>query len=48
MAAHGYPLTPRKGDAITGLPADGDDAVVFHAGTTLEGGTLSAAGACCA
>ena len=23
MAAHGYPLTPRKGDAITGLPADG-------------------------
>ena len=22
MAAHGYPLTPRKGDVITGLPAE--------------------------
>jgi len=33
MAAAGYPLSPRKGDAISGLPEDGDDAVVFHAGT---------------
>ncbi|HWH81501.1 MAG TPA: phosphoribosylamine--glycine ligase [Burkholderiaceae bacterium] len=33
MAAHGYPLEPRKGDAITGLPADAPDAMVFHAGT---------------
>ncbi|OYU98947.1 MAG: phosphoribosylamine--glycine ligase [Burkholderiales bacterium PBB5] len=33
MAAAGYPLNPRKGDAISGLPADSDDAVVFHAGT---------------
>ncbi len=33
-AAHGYPLNPRKGDAITGLPADRDDCMVFHAGTT--------------
>jgi phosphoribosylamine---glycine ligase len=36
MAAHGYPGTPRSGDAITGLPPDRDDAVVFHAGTTLD------------
>ncbi len=33
MAAHGYPLDPRKGDVITGLPAAAPDAVVFHAGT---------------
>ncbi|MFO0121755.1 MAG: phosphoribosylamine--glycine ligase [Inhella sp.] len=37
MAAHGYPMAPRKGDAITGLPADADDAMVFHAGTALNG-----------
>jgi phosphoribosylamine--glycine ligase len=37
MAAAGYPLDPRKGDAITGLPAEEPDAVVFHAGTTLQG-----------
>jgi phosphoribosylamine--glycine ligase len=36
MAAHGYPLSPRKGDAILGLPADSDDAMVFHAGTALD------------
>jgi phosphoribosylamine--glycine ligase len=43
MAAHGYPLQPRKGDLITGLPpvnsAGPEDTVVFHAGTaTAEGG----------
>ena len=36
MAAHGYPMSPRKGDAITGLPADADDAMVFHAGTAQQ------------
>ncbi len=36
MAASGYPLHPRKGDAITGLPADALDAMVFHAGTTTS------------
>ena len=36
MAAHGYPEAPRKGDAITGLPQDEDDAMVFHAGTQLD------------
>ncbi|HEX3139498.1 MAG TPA: phosphoribosylamine--glycine ligase [Rhizobacter sp.] len=37
MAAAGYPLNPRKGDAITGLPADSADAMVFHAGTAKQG-----------
>ena len=36
VAAAGYPATPRKGDAITGLPVDTDDAVVFHAGTAID------------
>jgi phosphoribosylamine--glycine ligase len=44
MAAHGYPLSPRKGDRITGLPPEAPDAVVFHAGTTLDGGELSTSG----
>ncbi|HEV8314055.1 MAG TPA: phosphoribosylamine--glycine ligase [Burkholderiaceae bacterium] len=35
MAAAGYPMDPRKDDAISGLPAQPlDDAHVFHAGTT--------------
>jgi phosphoribosylamine--glycine ligase len=33
VAAAGYPLAPRAGDAITGLPVDAADAMVFHAGT---------------
>ncbi len=39
MAAHGYPHTVRKGDAIHGLPvADNDaNAMVFHAATQREG-----------
>jgi phosphoribosylamine--glycine ligase len=36
LAAAGYPLAPRKGDVITGLPADAADAMVFHAGTALD------------
>ncbi|MBW8829678.1 MAG: phosphoribosylamine--glycine ligase [Burkholderiales bacterium] len=36
MAAAGYPLNPRKGDVIKGLPAASADAMVFHAGTTLK------------
>ena len=44
MAAHGYPESPRKGDPITGLPADADDAVVFHAGTQLKDGVVSVTG----
>jgi phosphoribosylamine--glycine ligase len=33
MAASGYPLHPRKGDPVSGLPPDADDTMVFHAGT---------------
>jgi phosphoribosylamine---glycine ligase len=44
MAAAGYPDAPRKGDAVTGLPAPADDLVVFHAGTTLHDGQLLTSG----
>lgn len=46
MAAHGYPLSPRKGDVIEGLPPESPDAMVFHAGTTLdaEGRTRTSGG----
>ena len=44
MAAYGYPLHPRKGDVITGLPKAEDDAVVFHAGTTMKDGEVVTSG----
>ena len=44
MAAHGYPMNPRKGDVITGLPADSDEAMVFHAGTAEQGGQCLTSG----
>jgi phosphoribosylamine--glycine ligase len=44
LAADGYPLAPRRGDAVTGLPAESDDAVVFHAGTALQDGQLVTSG----
>jgi phosphoribosylamine--glycine ligase len=44
MAAAGYPLNPRKGDAITGLPKDLHDAMVFHAGTTEKEGQILTSG----
>lgn len=44
LAAAGYPLHPRKGDAINGLPADADDAMVFHAGTTDANGQVAVSG----
>ncbi|MGI9151904.1 MAG: phosphoribosylamine--glycine ligase [Limnohabitans sp.] len=44
MAAHGYPMSPRKGDAITGLPQDTDDVVVFHAGTQMTDGQVLTSG----
>jgi phosphoribosylamine--glycine ligase len=37
LASHGYPETPRKGDAIRGIPAPQDDYHVFHAGTASNG-----------
>jgi len=45
LAAHGYPMSPRKGDVITGLPEDQADAMVFHAGTAAnERGELVTSG----
>jgi phosphoribosylamine--glycine ligase len=44
MAADGYPLAPRAGDAITGVPPESADAVVFHAGTQKHGGQVVTAG----
>jgi len=44
MAAQGYPATPRKGDAMSGLPKESDDAMVFHAGTALVDGQLQTSG----
>ena len=44
LAAAGYPMNPRKGDAITGLPADSLDAMVFHAGTTEQDGKVLTSG----
>jgi len=44
MAAAGYPLAPRKGDDITGLPADQADAMVFHAGTQVQDGRVLTSG----
>ncbi|MDO8250864.1 MAG: phosphoribosylamine--glycine ligase [Rhodoferax sp.] len=44
LAAHGYPLHPRKGDVVTGLPKEEDDAVVFHAGTAMQDGDIVTSG----
>ena len=44
LAAHGYPLTPRKGDVITGIPKEAEDACVFHAGTAVKDGQLLTSG----
>ncbi len=41
MAAKNYPETPRKGDAITGLPESvQEDVHVFHAGTAKANGKV--------
>lgn len=44
LAADGYPESPRRGDAITGIDEVGDDVLVFHAGTALHGDQLVTAG----
>jgi len=44
LAAHGYPLQPRKGDRIEGLPVDQDDCMVFHAGTQEREGHVITSG----
>jgi phosphoribosylamine--glycine ligase len=44
IAAAGYPMNPRKGDVINGLPAPAEDLRVFHAGTVEQGGQLLTSG----
>ena len=44
LAAANYPDTPRKGDAIAGIPPAAEDCHVFHAGTELAGGKLVTSG----
>ena len=44
LAAAGYPMNPRKGDVITGLPDDSLDAMVFHAGTAEKDGRILTSG----
>jgi phosphoribosylamine--glycine ligase len=45
MAAKGYPGTPEKGGAISGVvEATGDGVQIFHAGTALKDGALLANG----
>jgi phosphoribosylamine--glycine ligase len=44
MAAGGYPDDPKKGDVIEGLPKSTDDTHVFHAGTRLEGKSVTTNG----
>ncbi|MGH8809868.1 MAG: phosphoribosylamine--glycine ligase, partial [Noviherbaspirillum sp.] len=44
MAAAGYPEAPRKGNLITDIPAETQDCVTFHAGTTLADGKLLTSG----
>jgi phosphoribosylamine---glycine ligase len=45
MAAAGYPMEPRSGDVIRGLPRETPETVVFHAGTAArDGHTVTAGG----
>ncbi len=44
VAAYGYPMNPRKGDVITGLPPEHPECMVFHAGTTLTDAQLLTSG----
>jgi phosphoribosylamine--glycine ligase len=44
LAAANYPDTPRKGDAIEGLPKKLEDAHVFHAGTAMQDGKVVTSG----
>jgi phosphoribosylamine--glycine ligase len=44
LAAAGYPDSPRKGDVITGIPAETPEAVTFHAGTVEVDGKPQSSG----
>ena len=37
-------MNPRKGDVITGLPKDSEEAMVFHAGTIEKDGQIFTSG----
>jgi phosphoribosylamine--glycine ligase len=44
LAAANYPETPKKGDVISGLPAESDTVKVFHAGTGEADGKVVTSG----
>jgi phosphoribosylamine--glycine ligase len=44
VAAAGYPMNPRKGDVLSGLPPPAEDLMVFHAGTVEQDGQLLSSG----
>jgi len=44
LAAANYPETPRKGDVISGIPAESETVHVFHAGTEEKDGKVVTAG----
>jgi phosphoribosylamine--glycine ligase len=44
LAAANYPGPPRTGDAISGLPQNGEDSHVFHAGTREQDGRIVTSG----
>ncbi len=44
LAAHGYPLQPRIGAPIQGIPPEAADAAVFHAATLRTGEVVTASG----
>ena len=44
MAAANYPSTPEVGQEIHGLPADSEEAMVFHAGTVFQDGKVLTSG----
>lgn len=44
LAAAGYPMKPRKGDVVRGLPPDEADRMVFHAGTADANGEVVVSG----
>jgi phosphoribosylamine--glycine ligase len=44
MAAEGYPDSPRKGDLISGIPAETSSCVTFHAGTKPAGDKVATDG----
>jgi len=44
LAAANYPASPRKGDVISGLPAESETVHIFHAGTEEKGGKILTSG----